>query len=86
MKKLNLVSLSMCVVLFAGLGGCAVGLGNDVQLEEHRYISLGQELLDLKKAKDEGILSEAEFLKQKEKLLNKKSSPKRNVIKADIGD
>ena len=51
------------------LNGCVIALGNkDIGKPK---ATLGEELLDLKKAKESGALSEAEFEEQKAKLLEK---------------
>jgi hypothetical protein len=41
------------------LGGCAIA--NDLQLENSRHTTIGQELIDLKKAYDENIITAEEY-------------------------
>jgi hypothetical protein len=50
---------ALMVLIAIGLAGCAVG--NDVQFENSRHTTIGQELIDLKKALDEGIVTAEEF-------------------------
>ena len=79
MKKINLSAIALSGLLLGGLGGCAIA--NDVQLEEHRYISIGQELLDLKKSRDEGAISDSEFIELKSKLIERHTSNKFKEVK-----
>jgi hypothetical protein len=58
--------------LFLGLvltglfsGGCIVGIGDS----PHPKPTTGQELVDLKRAKDSGAISDAEYDAQKKRLL-----------------
>jgi PBP1b-binding outer membrane lipoprotein LpoB len=69
MKKL----FSLGVVVVAGalfLNGCVASIGN--QESAHGRATLGQQLVDLQKAKDAGAISDAEYQTQKSKLLNAK--------------
>lgn len=51
------------------LGGCAFVVGNSGKLHLSRNISVGQELIDLKKAVDTGAITEEEYVVMKRKLL-----------------
>lgn len=53
-----------------GLSGCSGG-GADVQTET-RSTTQGQELMDLKKALDSGVITEAEYNRERTKILNRK--------------
>lgn len=53
------------LVLAAGLAGCG---GNEV-VRPTVNISVGQQLIDLKKARDSGALSEREYREQRESLI-----------------
>jgi Short C-terminal domain len=69
---------SLCVSVLIGLvaamlSGCVLGAGDKSYHQEVRP-TLGQQLLDLKKAKDAGAINDAEYEAQKTKLLEKKSS------------
>jgi hypothetical protein len=60
------------MLLVAGtlfVGGCVASIGN----KEGRYSggTVGQQLIDLQKAKDAGAISETEYAEQREKLLNR---------------
>ena len=55
----------LCSALF--LTGCAVLIGNDHP--EASGGTVGQQLIDLKKAKDSGAISDAEYEKERKKLL-----------------
>jgi len=50
------------------LNGCAIQIGNRPADKD----TLGQELVDLKKAKDSGAISETQYEAQKAKLLSAK--------------
>ena len=69
MKKLIApVSLALSAVLF--LSGCVAAIGN--RGTDHSGTTLGQQLIDLQKAKDAGVITEAEYQTQKAKLLDNK--------------
>ena len=66
MKKLSALLLLTTVLL---LNGC-IAIGNrDAQRPN---ATLGQQLIDLQKARDAGAISDADYQIQKEKLLNRK--------------
>ena len=71
MKKLFLpVAVGLCSMFL--LTGClALQLGGG-QSHEVNNPTLGQQLLDLQKAKDSGAITDAEYQAQKAKLLNSK--------------
>lgn len=54
-------------VLVAGLSGCA--LLNKVDVEYSRHTTIGQELIDLQKAKDKGVISDEEYFNAKKDVL-----------------
>jgi outer membrane biogenesis lipoprotein LolB len=64
MKRAFLVLF--CASLF--LTGCAIEIGNRPADKD----TLGQQLVDLKKARDSGALSDSEYEAQKAKLLSAK--------------
>ncbi len=74
MKKISIL-LSMAV-LAGTLSGCVVALGNKGEGQQPHLVaeraSLGQQLLDLKKARDEGAMTEEEYVNEKNKLLGKR--------------
>lgn len=60
-------ALMLCVAVF--LSGCVCVVGNR---GERSGGTVGQQLVDLKKAKDSGAISDAEYEAQKAKLLGPK--------------
>ena len=63
MKKIMRIVLGL-FLLAATLSGCAIGSGKTDVTKP----TLGQELIELKKAKDSGAISEQEYKELKEKL------------------
>jgi hypothetical protein len=51
--------------------GCVASLGSGTKTETHNA-TLGQQLVDLKKARDAGAMTDAEYEAQKTKLLERK--------------
>ncbi len=47
--------------------GCACF--NDTRLVSSRYTTVGQELVDLKKARDAGLINDVEYQQQRQKIL-----------------
>lgn len=70
MKKL-LIPLSLAVAVLFGLSGCVAAIGNR-DGKAGSNVTLGQQLIDLQRAKDAGAMTEAEYLTQKAKLLGEK--------------
>ncbi len=69
MKKLiAAASISLSAVLL--LSGCVAAIGN--RGTDRSTGTLGQQLIDLQKAKDAGAISEAEYETQKARLLENK--------------
>ncbi|MFZ2196669.1 MAG: SHOCT domain-containing protein [Thermodesulfovibrionales bacterium] len=69
---------SIIIILGLGLTGCGGG-GAEVKAEtvaETSAQTLGQELIDLKKAYDMGIITEREYNESKQKLIEKKTGSK----------
>jgi hypothetical protein len=70
MKKLIMpASLALSTMLF--LSGCVAAIGNR-GTDRDRNNTLGQQLIDLQKAKEVGAITEAEYETQKAKLLDNK--------------
>jgi hypothetical protein len=67
----KLLAGAFAAALSIHLAGCSGG-GADVQTET-RTTTTGQELLDLQKAKDTGVISDAEYSKQRSMILNRKN-------------
>ncbi len=69
MKKLiAAASISLSAILL--LSGCVAAIGN--RGTDRSTGTLGQQLIDLQKAKDAGAISEAEYETQKARLLENK--------------
>jgi len=75
MKKLKILILSLLIVSSAGFAGCCGSPGEggkggtaEVTVKKH---TTGQELIDLQKAHESGAISDGEYEKQKEAILEK---------------
>ena len=64
--KSKIVVFTVLAIL---LCGCVAGIGDTEKLEKP---TIGQELIDLKKALDEGAVSEKEYTELKQKIINRK--------------
>lgn len=69
MKK-QLLALLLAISATLLLNGCIAAIGNDVP--SRGGATLGQQLIDLKKAKEVGAITDAEYETQKAKLLGHK--------------
>ena len=70
MKKLQIFP-ALALAASLGLSGCVAAIGNrDGKASSNT--TLGQQLIDLQKAKDAGAMTEAEYQTQKAKLLGEK--------------
>lgn len=71
-SPVNSINMKRAFLLLIGVGllvvGCAIEIGNRPADKD----TLGQQLVDLKKAKDSGALSDSEYEAQKSKLLGVK--------------
>jgi hypothetical protein len=69
MKKLFMPALAVLVVTL--LGGCACDIGSG---SKHTTVqpTVGQQLIDLQRAKDAGAITDSEYQAQKNKLLGTK--------------
>jgi hypothetical protein len=70
MKKALLLSASGAVAALLVLTGCVASIGNSGP--QRGNATLGQQLIDLQKAKDSGALTESEYQAQKARLLEHK--------------
>lgn len=68
-KTTRIIPLFLASTLL--LSGCVAAIGNRGERAQ-RNATLGQELIDLQKAKEAGVLSEAEYQVQRARLLDAK--------------
>ena len=66
--KSSMILLAALTVLVSA-PGCAIGIGNRDN-DDARKASLGQELMDLKAARETGAMSEQEYQEQRARLLH----------------
>ncbi len=73
MKK-SIITMVLCGLIIASLSGCSLAVGGALGTEPALAMkpTLGQQLIDLQKAKDAGTITDAEFEAQKTKFLNSK--------------
>ena len=71
-KPKNLiVNLVVAALVATVTAGCAWSIGGTKESEHKVEATKGQQLVDLKRAKDAGAISDAEYEVQKERILNK---------------
>jgi len=71
MQKPSLLLRTLVIAsLLLGLSGCVAAIGNHPTPPSSA--TLGQQLIDLKKARDEGVITEAEYNVQRAKFLEQK--------------
>ena len=63
----TLKALILASVMVSGISGCA--LLNRVDVEYTRTTTIGQELVDLQKARDKGVISDEEYINTKKEIL-----------------
>ncbi len=71
MKKL-MISTVIGLASILLFGGCVAAIGNSPGKSARTSTTLGQELIDLQRAKDAGALSEAEYQAERTRLLEHK--------------
>ena len=67
MKALRLAVFAGLVAISTALSGCAIG--NRGEITYNNNVSRGQELMDLKTARDSGAITDQEYQSQKEKVM-----------------
>lgn len=65
-------SLTLALLLAGSLTGCA--LFNETEVAYSRHVSLGQELIDLKSALDQGAITAEEYARAKRAVLEHASA------------
>ena len=74
MNNMKLVTIGGLALLTLTLSGCVVALGNrDGTSRNGAGTTLGQELIDLKKARDQNLISEDEYVAQRQKMMSDKA-------------
>jgi len=67
MKMKKITAILTAIILVSGITGCA--MGNKGTVHYTRTTTIGQELIDLKEAKDKGAITEQEYNKVKEDII-----------------
>lgn len=70
MKK-KIISTSFALAALIGLNGCVAAIGNR-DAQHPGSVTLGQQLIDLQKAKEAGAITETEYQTHKARLLQEK--------------
>jgi hypothetical protein len=73
MPSLRTFLTAIALALLLGLSGCGSSSKANVTVKGTTTISIGQELLDLKRALDEGAISQRDYDKVRAILLERKS-------------
>jgi uncharacterized membrane protein len=74
MKFLRVCIVIMVIVLGLGFAGCRGGKANVEATTT--TTTLGQELMDLQKAYDQGIITEKEYKESKERIIKQRTKKK----------
>ena len=72
MRYLRVCAVIMVIVLGIGFAGCRGGGGGKAQVEA-TTTTLGQELMDLQKAYEQGIITEKEYKQAKERIIKERT-------------
>lgn len=67
MKSLVTKSTAIMTLSVISLTGCVAG--NELKVDAHRATTVGQELIDLEKAREKGLLSDSEYSELREEIL-----------------
>ena len=70
--KLKILTPAAALLAVGLLSGCVAAIGNSGGSQRTPGVSLGQQLIDLQKARDAGAITEAEYTAQKARLLDTK--------------
>ena len=65
-----LLNITMAATAAILLSGCAGAAFNRIDVTANRHITIGQELIDLKKAHGQGIINDTEYAEAKKQVLN----------------
>jgi hypothetical protein len=73
MKFLRVCAAIMVIVLGLGFAGCLRGGGKAKVESTTTTTTLGQELMDLQKAYEQGIITEKEYKQSKERIIKERT-------------
>jgi hypothetical protein len=77
MKFLRICAIVVVIVLGIGFTGCRGGRGGKATVESTTTsTTLGQELMDLQKAYEQGIITEKEYKESKERIIKERTKKK----------
>lgn len=65
-----LLNFTMAATAAILLSGCAGAAFNRIDVTANRHITIGQELIDLQKAHEAGIINDTEYARAKQDVLN----------------
>lgn len=71
-KPMTILTMSCALSAAVLLSGCVAAIGNREPQRHSAGVTLGQQLIDLQKAKESGAITDAEYQTQKAKLLETK--------------
>ena len=70
--KMKILTPAAALLAAGLLSGCVAAIGNSGSPQRTPGVSLGQQLIDLQKARDAGAITEAEYTAKKARLLDVK--------------
>lgn len=73
MKFLRICAVIMVIVLGVGFAGCRGGKAKVETSTTTTTTTLGQELMDLQKAYEQGIITEKEYKEAKERIIKERT-------------
>ena len=72
LRAMFCLSLAVAIATTSLLAGCGGGGAESSTAIHNTTVSKGQALIDLKNARDSGAISEAEYQRERQKILNEK--------------
>jgi len=68
MKRITVIAMVTLVIISFVLAGCG---GSKTEIQQSPQTTLGQELMDLDKAHNEGIITDDEYKKKKKEIMKR---------------
>ena len=68
MKRITVIAIAGLLIISLVLGGCG---GSKTEIKESPQTTLGQELMDLDKAHQQGIITDDEYKKKKKDIMKR---------------